>query len=85
MALSLPPWGFWPLAFVGVALFEVSLGERPTRRQRRPRGLLFGVGLAVPGMGWMWFLTAPGYLVAALLFGGFHALAAAAAPTGRGA
>ena len=26
VALSLPPWGWWPLAFVGIALFEVSLG-----------------------------------------------------------
>ncbi|MFT5977937.1 MAG: hypothetical protein ACI9AO_000780, partial [Ilumatobacter sp.] len=24
-AFSLPPWGFWPLAIVGVMLFDVSL------------------------------------------------------------
>jgi apolipoprotein N-acyltransferase len=30
----------------------------------------------------MWFLTAPGYLVAGALFAGLHALAAAIAPTG---
>jgi apolipoprotein N-acyltransferase len=82
VALSLPPWGFWPLAFVGVALFEVSLGEHPTRGQRATRGWLFAAAWLFPGMGWMWFLTAPGYLVAASLFAGLHALAAVCAPTG---
>jgi apolipoprotein N-acyltransferase len=83
VALSLPPWGFWPLAIVGVALFEVSLGEFPTGRQRAVRGFAFGAGWLFPGMGWMWFLTAPGYVVAALLFAGLHAVAAFVAPTGR--
>ena len=32
VALSLPPWGWWPLAFVGVALFELALGPAPRRR-----------------------------------------------------
>ena len=33
-------------------------------------------------MCWMWFLTVPGYVFTALLFAGFHAAAAAVAPTG---
>jgi apolipoprotein N-acyltransferase len=78
----MPPWGLWPLAFVGVALFEVSLGEFPTRRERAARGWLFAAGWLFPAMGWMWFLTSPGYLVAGALFAGLHALAACAAPTG---
>lgn len=82
VALSLPPWGFWPLAIVGVALFEVSLGESPTSRQRFVRGLFFGAGWLFPGMGWMWFLTAPGYLVVGLMFAALHGLAALASPTG---
>lgn len=82
VALSLPPWGFWPLAFVGIALFEVALGEAPTGRERFVRGLVFGVGWLFPGMGWMWFLTAPGYIAAGLLFAGLHGLAALVAPIG---
>ena len=82
VAASLPPWGFWPLAIVGVVLFEVALGEHPTRRERFVRGLLFGAGWLFPGMGWMWFLTAPGYLVAGLLFAALHGVAALVAPTG---
>lgn len=82
VALSLPPWGFWPLAFLGIALFEVSLGDQPTRGQRAARGWLFAAGWLFPGMGWMWFLTAPGYVFAGALFAGLHALAAVCAPTG---
>jgi apolipoprotein N-acyltransferase len=33
-------------------------------------------------MAWMWFLTAPGYLIATALFAAFHAVAAVAAPVG---
>jgi apolipoprotein N-acyltransferase len=82
VALSLPPWGWWPLAFLGIALFEVALGERPSARERLVRGMLFGAGWLLPGMGWMWFLTAPGYVLATLLFAGLHGLAALVSPTG---
>lgn len=82
MAASLPPWGFWPLAFLGIALFELSLGARPSRRRRLVHGGLFGAAWMAMGMGWMWFLTAPGYLVAIAVFGSFHALAALVAPSG---
>jgi len=82
VALSMPPWGFWPLAIVGVAVFEYALGDEPSRRKRALYGLAFGAGWFYPAMAWMWFLTAPGYLVTAMLFAGFHAAAAAIAPTG---
>ncbi|MGD9996564.1 MAG: apolipoprotein N-acyltransferase [Ilumatobacteraceae bacterium] len=83
VALSLPPWGIWPLAFVGVALFEVSLGEHPTSGERAARGWLFAAGWLYPGLFFLWFLSAPGYLVAAAIFAGFHSVAALVAPTGR--
>lgn len=87
VAASLPPWGWWPLAIVGIALFQTSLGGRDTIGGRRRtlflRGWLFGVGWLLPGMAWMWFLTAPGYLVATALFATFHGVAAAVSPTGR--
>lgn len=83
VALSMPPWGLWPLAIVGVALFEWSLGERPTARQRAARGWLFAAAWMYLAMCWMWFLTIPGYLLAAALFAGLHALAALVAPPGR--
>lgn len=82
-AFALPPWGWWPLAFVGIAMFEVSLGADPAPRQRLWRGWLFAAAWLYVGMCWMWFLTIPGYLVAVPLFAGFHAVAAWAAPAGR--
>ncbi len=82
VALSMPPWGFWPLAILGVLLFEVSLGAAPARRERFRLGLLFGAGWMYLGMGWMIQLTLPGYLVAGLVFALFHAGAALVAPIG---
>ena len=83
VAFSLPPWGWWPLAFVGIALFEVALGVEPTRRQRMGLAWIFAAAWLLVGMCWMWFLTVPGYLVAAAIFAGYHAVAALVAPTGR--
>jgi apolipoprotein N-acyltransferase len=82
VAASLPPWGFWPLAVVGIAVFETALNAAATGRQRLTRGWLFGLGWLAPGMAWMWFLTAPGYIVASLLFALLHGVAAWAAPRG---
>ena len=82
VALSMPPWGFWPLAFVGVTVFELALGDSTTRRQRAWAGFAFGAAWMYTAMAWMWFLTVPGYLSACALFAGLHAAAAAWAPTG---
>ena len=82
VALSLPPWGFWPLAIVGVALFEVALGAAPTRRERLLIGWLFGAGWMYLGMGWMIQLTGPGYVAAGAVFAAYHAVAAALSPGG---
>lgn len=83
VAASMPPWGFWPLSFVGIAVLELTVRRAPTRRERVLAGLAFGAGWMYMGMAWMWFLTVPGYLVAAALFAGLHAAAEACTPTGR--
>jgi apolipoprotein N-acyltransferase len=56
-ALSLPPFGWWPLAFVGLGLLYRVLEERS------PRGrLLLGwlAGLGFFGIGWFWFIEFSG-------------------------
>lgn len=82
VAASLPPWGWWPLAFVGIAI-AYRLTDTPSARTRFGRAWLFSIGWLAPGMGWMWFLTAPGYIVAVALFGSLHAGAVVVAGTGR--
>lgn len=82
VAAALPPWGFWPLALLGVAVYETAAQQATTGRQRLMRGWLFGAAWLFPGMVWMWFLTAPGYLLAASMFAGFHGAAAWIAPRG---
>lgn len=83
VAFSLPPWGWWPLAFAGFAVLDAVVRPLTGARQRFIVGLAFGAAWMLIGMAWMWFLTAPGYVVASLIFGSFHGLAAAFAPTGR--
>lgn len=82
VAFSMPPWGFWPLAFVGIIIFDIALGSSPSRRERALAGCAFGVAWFIISMAWMWYLTQPGYVIAALLFATFHATAALCAPTG---
>lgn len=48
------------------------------------RGLVFGIGWYAPGMGWMWFLTAPGYVVAVVIFSVFVGTAVALTPYSAG-
>lgn len=83
VALSLPPWGWWALAFVGVVAFELALGPEPGRAARWWRGFLFGFGWLAMGVGWMWQLTVPGYIASSLIFAAMHGLAELASPTGR--
>ena len=83
MAAALPPWGWWPLAFVGVALLDRLIADR-SRGTRFRRGTLVGIGLYVPSLAWMVELTAPGYVIAtvayAALLGAALVIVPAAAP-----
>ena len=76
VAFSLPPWGWWPLAFVGIAIFAriTTIGTTRPRTQFL-LGTIFAFGWFAPGMCWMWFLTPPGYVIAVLLFAALHGIA----------
>lgn len=76
VAASMPPWGWWPLSFVGISMFAGPLvATDPTRRRAFASGTSFGLGWFLPAMAWMWFLTVPGFVVASLLFAVAHGLA----------
>jgi apolipoprotein N-acyltransferase len=83
VAFSLPPWGWWPLAFAGPALLELALGARPSARTRFAGGMAFGLVWMAMGMAWMWQLTVPGYIATILIFASWHGVAELVAPPGR--
>ena len=73
IALSIPPLGWWPLAFVGLAQWDLLLaGQRPVVRMRRT-WLIVATWL-FPMMLWMFDLTPPGYVIACVSYSGFFAV-----------
>jgi len=83
LCLSLPPFGFWPLAALGLVLLDHLVADQPARR-RFARGWLVAMACFVPSLSWMTALTAPGYLVACALYAAMLATGVAASPPGRG-
>lgn len=81
LAASVPPWGWWPLGFVGVALWSRLLADRPWA-SRAARSWLVAAAWLFPATLWMWALTAPGYLLAGAVFAGYFAAAGALVPPG---
>jgi apolipoprotein N-acyltransferase len=75
VALSMPPWGWWPMAFIGLAMFTSLELTSSNARQRFTTGFIFGLGWFFPALAWMWFLTAPGYVVGVALYASLHGLA----------
>lgn len=83
LAASMPPWGWWPAALLGIVLLDRLLVDTGWR-QRLLRGSLVGWSLFVPTIIWITQLTAPGYVIAVLLLGGLVGVFLAAVPTGPG-
>lgn len=79
IAASVPPWGWWPLAFVGIAMWDRLLADRPWR-SRFGCSWIVGAAWLYPATIWMWDLTAPGYVVAGAVFASFFGLAGAVTP-----
>lgn len=83
LAGSVPPWGFWPLAFFGVALADHVLdGARGI--VRLGRAWIVWASLFLPSLFWMQDLTAPGYVIASIAYAGFLATGTMLAPRGPG-
>jgi apolipoprotein N-acyltransferase len=81
VALSLPPWGWWPLAVVGIALLAHVVAGLALRR-RLLVGLAFGLGQFIPGLWWM-FEFSPGAGLVMLLETAFIVGALAVVPPTR--
>ena len=59
IALSIPPFGFWPLAWVGFAGIALALPGRPAR-DRFALGFGAGLGQYVVGLAWVSEFSIPG-------------------------
>ncbi len=79
LAASLPPWGFWPLAFAGMALWVELLTE--ARHWRRAAlSALVSVSWLAPATVWMADLALVGWPLALGGFAAMHAVAGALVP-----
>ncbi len=81
LALSLPPWGWWVLAFPSAGLLWWRLGG-VRFRTRLWAGWLAGLGLYVPGLFWARSFTLPGALVLMAVESAFMAVACGLVPSG---
>ena len=79
VGFSLPPWGWWPLAIIGTAIFFALCNLALGRLELFVLGTVFAIAWLSLGIMWMWWLTAPGYIIAVLIFSLFHGVAAVAA------
>ena len=82
-AASLPPFGFWPMGPLGVAMLLLALEDHPWSR-RAATGLCFGLGLLVPGLWWAQHFNWYGALALMVIESLFFAVAALAICPGRG-
>lgn len=79
-AAAMPPWGWWPLALVGIAALDLLIADQP-RAVRFRRGLLVGLAMYLPTMWWMQDLTLPGYAVASLAYAALLGVAVSMVPS----
>lgn len=79
----MPPWGWWPLAFVGVAILDRLLAHQ-SAKQRFTRAAVVGAWWLFPATFWMWDFSKPGYVIQGLLFAALYGAVCALAPAGSG-
>ena len=60
---SIPPFGWWPAAVIGLGLLPVALESASSVRQRFVRSLAFAGGLYIPSLWWLTQFSLPGGLI----------------------
>ncbi|MDA8400116.1 MAG: apolipoprotein N-acyltransferase [Actinomycetota bacterium] len=83
LALSLPPWGFWPLAPISAAVLYRVLENRGVRA-RALLGFCCGLGMFGPGLFWALSFSVPGGIVLIIAESCFVAVGAASVPPATG-
>lgn len=82
LALSVPPYGWWPLAFLGIAQLDRLIAGQSAKHRFRRTWLVCATWL-YPTMLWMFDLTAPGYVVACGTYAAYFGAAVALVPSNR--
>ena len=83
IAASVPPWGFWPCSFIGIAILDISIANKNARK-RFVLGFLVGLAWLLPSTFWMIDLTPPGWIAASLIHSSFLAVGIALVPPRKG-
>jgi apolipoprotein N-acyltransferase len=79
IVLAIPPFGWWPLAFLGIFQWDRLIAEQSWRRRFR-RSWLIAAAWFFPSMLWMLDLTPPGYVIACGAYAAFVAVLIALVP-----
>jgi apolipoprotein N-acyltransferase len=82
VALSIPPFGWYPLAWIGLAVVAAALPGRP-RRTRLAVGAGFGVADYAIGLAWVQEFSVYGYVALVVVSGLYALLAVVLVPAGR--
>ena len=82
VGLSVPPFGWWFLAWIGFAGLASILPGRPAK-QRVAIGFGVGLGQYVLGLWWVHEFSVPGWIALMILSALFTTAAVALVPTGR--
>lgn len=80
LAASVPPWGWWPLSFIGLALWVELLAEVGPWQRAGLSAIVSATWLG-PATIWMVDLTAVGWPLAVAGFAAMHAAAGAVVPS----
>ena len=82
IAGSLPPWGWWPMIFLGFALWDDLTADVGAFARFRRSFVVAATWLTI-AMFWMIDLTLPGFILAVLAYSFYFGLAGAITPTKR--
>jgi apolipoprotein N-acyltransferase len=82
-SFSLPPFGFWPLGPLGIAIFLLAVEDHGIG-QRTFTGFCFGLGMFVPGLWWAQHFNWYGALLLMVIEAAFFAGAGALLTPHRG-
>ena len=75
IAFAMPPWGWWPFAFVGLGIFQIASQKSASGKQAFFAGFSLGLGWFLPTLAWMWYISIPGYIFTVIFFSCLHGVA----------